>query len=188
MRWRPGGCALSDYGGFPPRLTGLSFSFRIESVASDTPIASLEFMPYGYEFDRENGMYGVYFAMTLEGEGDSSRLRYPFSDFLHPSKLRDLAAFISGPAPDVPQVALSGEITRLAFSWQEDGRLRIQGAIGTEGWGSSTLEKQFKAFPFALDLRIKCSVTRTSLQLTLADLETLLQELKDIESKTSDNW
>lgn len=176
---------LSANGAFPDWMSLLEFSFITNHPETEALISVLRIVPRGYECNESHVVYGIYVDAFLKFEPDAC---YPSGDFLEPKNLRDLAMFISDPSANQSEIVVQGEVMELKFSSQADGRLRLEGHLGNDGWGEITLEKQFQEYPFQKDLRFKCSLSEQSLRNTLDDLQKLLSVVDDIEAGHSPTW
>lgn len=171
--------SLSEHGGFAEWLRELQIVFRVNSIDTGEEIATLRIVPTGYECDGAYFLYGIYVDMYLECSGTSIT---PGGDFLDTNQLRQLARFISAPTTNADRAKLSGELFELEFGWQDDGRLRMDGVFGQEGWGREYLEKLFKARPFRMEDRFKSSLSVESLTSTRTEIARLLRLVADVEA------
>jgi hypothetical protein len=171
--------SLSEHGGFPDWFRQLQFAFHVHHVETDALLAILRFVPTGYECNQSHVVYGVYIDVSLERP--DPRIP-PGGDFFAAESLRQTASLISARASSEQKAVLCGEAFQFEFGWQDDGRLRIEGRIGTAHWSSEYLENDFKQTPFQLDFRFKCSVSDESLKTTRTELAKLLKAIEEIES------
>ncbi|MCA9072793.1 MAG: hypothetical protein KDA84_27910 [Planctomycetaceae bacterium] len=122
-------------------------------------------------------MYGIYFDVCI----NSTSCCYAIDDFIDPKQLRQLAFLLATPSANLLVSKVMGEVVNLEFGWN-DGRLIIQGKMGTEGWGDSYLERRFRSYPFQANIHFKCGVLGESLDGTCKDLAKLLQAIDMVES------
>lgn len=177
---------LSKFGQFPDWMRLLEFSFVANHPKSHAPIAVLRMVPSGYECNESHVVYGIYVQAILEFEPN---VCYPsWGDFLDPIQLRELVALIADPVSNPPEMIVQGEAMQFKFAWQDDGRMKLDGHLGNDGWGASYLKKLYEEYPFQKDLRFSCSLTEPSLRNTLDDLQKLLSVVADIEAGKSPAW